>query len=95
MAGVIGSIRITCIVRSGGARHEHITHVGSAYGLESVGQVVLKINLGVSYHVDDSVTGKSVAVEVVNNIAELRPYIRTLSNGRWTDNLLSLPTCAK
>ncbi|WNG39633.1 DUF3892 domain-containing protein [Archangium violaceum] len=84
---------ITAIrLSSGGCQHEHITDVrwqesGSlTTGQNSRAEMVAWIDKGGEARVKDGAS--SVLVEVVRTNP---PHLRTKANGRYTDNLLSLP----
>lgn len=87
--------RITCIVKPNPEnRHEHITHVGCE------GEAILwprsKVILALQQKTDSFyVREDSKQVEVV--VAYPRdgstPYIRTIADGVWKDNLLALGQC--
>ena len=92
-------IRITCITLSGSeARHEHITHVGSPQFTPSgskwtVAQVVRAIeNKEHTFYVRDN-NGNRADVGVVDPGNGRSKFIRTYADGKWSDNLLSLPLC--
>ncbi|NDJ59015.1 DUF3892 domain-containing protein [Enterobacteriaceae bacterium 4M9] len=92
-------VRITCITLSDvNSTHEHITHVGSNQfsppgSKWSVAQVVQAIETKQhTFYVTDSY-GKRADVGVVDPGSGGRKYIRTYADGRWNNNLLSLPKC--
>jgi hypothetical protein len=83
-------IYITHIRLAGGTRHEHITHLawkeGTKTGESTRAELVQWVNGGGDARVQS--TPKDVKVEVVNATP---PYLRTVANGTYTDNLLYLP----
>ncbi|EEY5976002.1 DUF3892 domain-containing protein [Escherichia coli] len=92
-------VRLTCItLSSSNALHEHITHVGSPQfnppgSKWTVADVVNSIeNKLHTFYVTDS-DGKRADVGVVDPGGGGRKFIRTYADGRWNNNLLSLPRC--
>ncbi|WP_333010463.1 DUF3892 domain-containing protein [Kluyvera sichuanensis] len=92
-------VRLTCITLSDSdATHEHITHVGSPQFTPqgskwTVADVVRAIeNKQHTFYVTDSY-GKRADVGVVDPGGGRRKFIRTYADGRWNNNLLSLPKC--
>lgn len=89
--------QITCITLSNGGRtNEHITHVGQRQSTGpvrwAVATVVDWINAGVhTFYVQDNV-GRQAEVRVVKRDG-LPSYLRTVADGYYTDNLLSLTSC--
>jgi hypothetical protein len=88
--------QLTCIVkRDRFSHHEHITHVGNqAQGWMMTREtVVAKIDGRIAgFFTIDSVSGKRAEVGVVREQGKA-PFLRTYADGKWNDNLLSLPTC--
>jgi hypothetical protein len=72
--------------------HEHIVAVRwtgwEGSGEKSTETVIRDIDGGTTVYVEQG--GSRADVKVVR-IPGRAPYIRTQANGRWTDNLLSLP----
>lgn len=90
------AIRITAIRLSGGTGHEHITNLwwtnpGTAKtGDNTRAQLVNWIeNEDGKAHVEDA-AGNRAEVGVVEP-AHGAKYLRTYADGKWTNNLLSLP----
>lgn len=95
------AVRIYCINKDGGNHtnpYEGITHYGwlneqtKARGKSTRADMVdfLTRQGGKAYVRDDR--GNLIAhVGVVQNNG--RPYLRTYADGKWSDNLLSLPEC--
>jgi Protein of unknown function (DUF3892) len=83
---------VTAVHIEGSLLHEHITSVRwrnpttGATGQSTREQMIDWIRAGNQAHVSDGV--RSVQVRVVDAHP---PYIRTLADGVWTDNLLALP----
>lgn len=76
--------------------HDHITHIGNNYGdswritrEKAITMIDLKT---ASFYVIDRTTNKKVYIYVVRDGYHI-PYIRTISDGKWSDNLLALPEC--
>jgi hypothetical protein len=89
----MSDVRITCIRLAGELRsHEHITEVGNASGAWPREQVVIWIDNDIhTFYVQDD-SGKRADVKVIREAGKL-PYLRTQSDGRWSDNLLALRDC--
>lgn len=95
----MADVRISCITLSDtNAVHEHITHVGSSQfnppgSKWSVEQVIKAIESKQhTFYVTGS-DGKRADVGVVDPGNGNKKYIRTYADGRWNNNLLSLPRC--
>jgi catechol-2,3-dioxygenase len=86
------AIYIAAVHLSGGTEHKHIASViwvneGTMQsGLNSTAEMVDFINQGNSVKVGDGKTKVDVIV-----VTATPPYIRTVADGKWTDNLLALP----
>ncbi len=61
---------------------------GSGAGISTVAEMVAHIRAGNRVYVTD----RQSAVEVTV-VAGPPPFLRTVANGRYTDNLLALPRC--
>lgn len=90
---------IVCVVMSSNSQkthHQHITHVGLKSGvLVHVSKVVYNIQHQLDeYWVVDPQTSKKIGVEVTMDLHAMAPYIRTIADGIWTNNLLALPHCS-
>ncbi len=74
--------------------HEHITHLGSDSERYTRAEVIRRLERTTDpdiFYVSD---GKDVAlIEVVNDRVRGK-YVRTRPDGKFRDNLLSLPACA-
>lgn len=88
--------QVTCIVKPNvNSPHEHITHLGnsSVPWYLTRAQVIADIDSGThTYFVKDALNGKRADVRVVREAGKV-PYLRTVADGRYTDNLLSLSQC--
>lgn len=74
--------------------HEHITHVGNlaANWIWTRENVIQSINARTNtFFVFEN--GTRANVGVVNPSDGRAPFLRTYADGKWTDNLLSLPEC--
>ena len=95
----MASYEITCVVFSSFSderKHQHITHVGTNIGLQSVENVISCIKAEIhDFYVVENITGKKIPVHVVEHGKSGRPYIRTMKDGVLRDNLLHLRLCAK
>lgn len=82
--------QVTCITLSGGRSYEHITHIGFSNGVRWTKQEGVNFlrTAGNSLFVADQ--RGTVEVGVVDGNP---PYLRTYADGRYTDNLLALPSC--
>lgn len=86
--------RILCVDLSHtGHGHEHITHVGGSGWRWTVAEAVASIKAKTNtFYVLDQY-GNRANVGVVEP-AGRPPYLRTYRDTVWTDNLLSLVSCA-
>jgi hypothetical protein len=88
--------QVTCITKPNiNSPHEHITHLGNIAvpWYLTRAQIVADIDSGIyTYFVRDSLNGKRVDIRVVREVGKA-PYLRTVADGRFTDNLLSLNQC--
>jgi hypothetical protein len=86
--------QITCINLSyGGSGHSHITHVGNPQAWSSrltVAEAVRHIQHGINTFFVRDAQGREANVHVVDANP---PYLRTVADGYYTDNLLSLTSC--
>lgn len=83
-------------VEAPGTRNEHITHVRYSFSTSGVvftttrEDVAAEIRGGAAYRTHNAQTGAQA--QVLDAIsASGRPYIRTVADGRESNNLLSLP----
>lgn len=87
----MADVRVTCITKPNRlSQHEGITHLGGPQWRWTRQQVI------------DSILAKTntfftLSAGVRADIAVVKgpggDYVRTHANGKWTDNLLSLPEC--
>jgi hypothetical protein len=90
------SIQILCIVKPNPiSSHEHITHVGTSISnaLIPVEQVIRNIKTRVAKYFVRDAQGNTADVLVVPMTMRRREHIRTVRDGKYTDNLLSLNQC--
>jgi hypothetical protein len=92
----VADVLVTCITKSHPQNaHEHITHIGNpAAGWKwTREQVIESIRAKTNtFYVLDPVTGTRAYIGVF--AADGRaPFLRTYADGKWNDNLLSLPQC--
>ncbi|MBU9832453.1 MULTISPECIES: DUF3892 domain-containing protein [Rahnella] len=95
----MSDVQITCITLSSTNKvHEHITHVGSPNftpqgSKMTVAQVVNHIeNKTHTFFVQAASAGRA-DVGVVDPGNGSPKFIRTYADGKWNNNLLSLPLC--
>lgn len=88
----MADVRITRIrLAHASAKHEFITHVGNDTGTWMKEQVVFWIEQGMhSFYVQDD-DRRRTSVGVVHERGK-HPYLRTVTDGRWSDHLLALPS---
>ena len=96
------AVRITCIKKSGGYHenpHEAIETLGW------INEATDQTGRSTRLEIYDFVVNKKGQAYVKDNhgntayllgatSAKGNKYVRTVSNGKWTDNLLSLPECS-
>lgn len=86
-----GEREVTCIrTQPRTDRHKAITHLGGKGWLMTRWQVTASIDSGggVFYL---QVDGKRASIQVVAGNGE--PYLRSVVDNQWTDDLLALPEC--
>ena len=94
------SIRITCINKDHGNHanpHEAITTLG--WINQQTGQTGLSSRLDIYNWIEKG--GEAIVHDRYNNTVKVgtavtasgTKYVRTHADGKWTDNLLSLPEC--
>ena len=88
--------QVTCINKPNHlSSHEHITHIGNLANKwrltkeNAINQIDTKIS---QFYTIDSTTGAKCYIEVFRETGKA-PYLRTLADGKWNDNLLALPDC--
>lgn len=93
---MMADVKVTCITKlDPQGSHEHISHIGNiiAGWKWTRQQVIVSIELRINtFYVLDPVTGKRSDIGVVRQ-AGRDPYLRTVEDGNWNDNLLSLGQC--
>lgn len=90
------AVRITHKRLSSGSGHEHITHL--AWTNEQSNESSSSTRAVMVQFVDDNAAGAAYTREgerkvLVGSVhpSSGEPYIRTYSDGQWTNNLLALP----
>ena len=88
----MANYQITCITKPNtSSKHEHITHVGGpAFGKKPRETVVMEIDNKINTYFTQE-NGNHAWVGTVDG--PTGKYLRTYADGRWNDNLLSLPQC--
>jgi hypothetical protein len=94
----MSTYQITCIDKPDvHSPHEHITHVGNPAWPQrkmSVMEVIRRIRIGLdTFYVQDRFGNRAVVV-VVDGSPLRREHIRTVADGKYTDNLLALNQCS-
>lgn len=83
--------RVTCVDKG---KHEHphegITHLGGSGWRETRQEVIRQIDAG-EYEFYTFEQGTKAMVKV--RTREGVEYVQTQADGKWTDNLLALPSC--
>jgi len=83
--------QVTCITKADRtSTHEGITHLGGEGWQWTRAQVIAAIE-NKSWAFYTNVGGQTAWVRVVQG--PYGKYVQTYANGRWTNNLLSLPEC--
>ncbi len=87
---------VNCISKpQGTSGHEHITHIGhSGHGWRMNRAAVIaqvEAQAAVFYTVDKA-SGKRMYIGVARG-TEKGPHLRSYAQGKWNDNLLTLPEC--
>lgn len=93
----MNEFEVTCINKPDrSSPHEHITHIGNndaAWRMtkeEAIRRIDAKRE---AFYIIDRFTGRKVYVGVVREGGHKAPYLKTYSDGVWSDNLLALPEC--
>ncbi|HEX4156433.1 MAG TPA: DUF3892 domain-containing protein [Acidobacteriaceae bacterium] len=91
----MADVQVTCITKPDvSSSHEHITHIGGAGWRWEREKVIRSIEAKTNtFYVLDPLTGKKAYVGVVKPNDGRAPYLQTHADGRWNNNLLSLPQC--
>lgn len=89
-------IQIVCIVKPHPmSSHEHITYVGTTISkfLVPVEQIISNIKQRLAKYFVEDAYGNRAEVVVVPPTPHRREHIRPVSDGKFSDNLLSLNQC--
>ena len=92
----MADVQVTCITKPDVySTHEHITQIGGAGWRWQREDVIRSIeNKTNPFYVLDPATGKRAYVGVVRpSDGNRAPYLQTHADGKWNNNLLSLPQC--
>lgn len=87
----MADVRVTCITKSDrDSKYEGITHLGGTNWYWTRAQVIASIEAKTNtfYTLVNGNRGDIGVVDGANG-----KYLRTHADGRWNDNLLSLPSC--
>lgn len=88
--------QVTCINKPDrNSHHEHITHIGNADGNWKLTRedAIHRIDTKqAAFYTIDFAANRKVYVGVVREQGKA-PYLRTHTDGKWTDNLLALDEC--
>lgn len=94
------AVRIICVNKASGNHfdpHEAITHLGwineqtRASGTSTLAEIVQFLEQGGSAYVKDRYG--NIASLIVQTSQHGHKYVKTVPDGRMTDNLLTLPEC--
>ena len=84
----MSDVQVTCVLKNG-SNHESITHLGGTGWRWTKQQVIESIRAGTNtFYTYEG--GKRADVRVVEGNP---PYVQTVADGRYTNNLLALPSC--
>jgi len=91
----MADVQVTCITKPDVlSSHEHITQIGGVGWKWPREAVIRSIEAKTNtFYVIDPASGKKAYVGVVHPTDGRAPYLQTHADGRWTNNLLSLPQC--
>jgi hypothetical protein len=91
----MADVQVTCITKPDVlSTHEHITHIGGVGWMWTREAVIQSIeSKSNTFYVIDPISGKKAYVGVVRPGGTRNPYLQTHADGKWTNNLLSLPQC--
>jgi hypothetical protein len=82
--------KVTCVSKTG-SDHSTITHLGGPSGWRwTKAEVITSIEAGTNTFFTIGPDGKRANILVVD---ENPKYVRTVADGKWTNNLLALPSC--
>jgi hypothetical protein len=90
----MADVRVTCITKPNAmSAHEHITHIGGYEWKWDREKVIRSIDAKENtFYVQDS-EGKKAYIGVVRPADGRSPFLQTYADGKWNNNLLSLPQC--
>lgn len=90
----MADVRVSCVLRTG-TTHESITHLGGkgsgsgwCWPKEKVIDSILQ-KTNTFYTLEDQKRADVVVIEATP------PYLRTVADGQYTNNLLALPACPR
>jgi hypothetical protein len=91
----MADVRVTCITKPNPmSSHEHITFIGGAGWKWDRDKVIRSIDAKENtFYVQDPLTGKRAYLGVVRPTDGRSPFLQTYADGKWNNNLLSLPPC--
>ena len=91
----MADVQVTCITKPDVlSTHEHITHIGGLGWRWEREKVIQSIEAKTNtFYVLDPSTGQRAYVGVVKPKDGRSAYLQTYADGRWNNNLLSLPQC--
>lgn len=88
------TLQVTCInVAISSSGHEAITHLGGANWRWTKGEVIAELESPYPRYAFYTYDGVRYAWIRVRTGANGNKYVQTEADGRWTNNLLSLPIC--
>ena len=92
----MADVRVTCITKPNPmSPHEHITYIGGDGWKWDRDKVIQSIEAKTNtFYVLDPISGKRAYVGVVRPTDGRAPFLQTYADGKWNNNLLSLPPCA-
>ena len=91
----MADVEVTCITKQDPtSTHEHITHIGGVGWRWTREAVIQSIDAKTNtFYVLDPTTGSRAYVGVVRPNDGRSAYLQTYADGKWKNNLLSLPQC--
>lgn len=89
--------QVTCVTKPNRfSAHEHITHIGGNWTPRTL-RVEAAIDLidsrKAAFYTVEKTTGKRADIQVVRETGK-HPYLRTVADGYYNDNLLALAECS-
>lgn len=86
----MADVQVTCITKNRNSTHDGITHLGGKNWKWSIEDVIASIEAETNtFYVSNQ--GSRINIGIANG--PNRKHLRTHANGKWNDNLLSLPEC--